>query len=85
VSKVVEESTERDALTGKGDGRNTAKKVAIYVIKRYAGLGNQEIGTLFGGMHYSAASKPFARLEKAMKDNKALRNLVKGIVSNART
>jgi hypothetical protein len=36
-------------------------------------------------MHYSAASKPFARLEKAMKDNKALRNLVKGIVSNART
>ena len=85
MSKVVEETTDRDALTGKGGGRNTAKKVAIYIIKRYAGLGNQEIGTLFGGMHYSRVSKSSARLENAMKDNKALRNLVKGIVSNART
>lgn len=25
--------TERDTLTGKGGGKNTAKKVAIYVIK----------------------------------------------------
>jgi hypothetical protein len=85
VSKVVEESTERDALTGKGGREKYRKESGDVCHQTIFGLGNQEIGSLFGGMHYSAASKPFARLEKAMKDNKALRNLVKGIVSNART
>jgi chromosomal replication initiation ATPase DnaA len=34
--------------------------MTIYLIKRYSGLGNQEIGELFGGKHYSAVSKSAA-------------------------
>lgn len=37
VSKVVEESTERNTLTGKGGVKNTGKKVAISAIERYSG------------------------------------------------
>lgn len=78
-------NTEKDTLTGKGGGKNTAKKVAIHVIKRYSGLGNQEIGTLFGGMHYSAVSKSSARLETEMAADNALRDLVEEILSNVKT
>jgi putative transposase len=78
-------NTEIDTLTGKGGGKNTAKKVAIYAIKRYSGLGNQEIGTLFGGMHYSAVSKSSARLETEMAADKALGDLVEEILSNVKT
>ena len=70
---------------GKGGGRNTAKKVAIYIIKRYSGLGNQEIGTLFGGMHYSAVTKASARLETEMTQDKDLRSIVKEILANIKT
>jgi hypothetical protein len=34
-------------------GRNTAKKVAIYLMKRYTCVDNKEIGQVFGGLHYS--------------------------------
>ncbi len=34
-----------------------ARKVALYLTRRHSGLTNQEIGTLFGGMHYTAVSK----------------------------
>ena len=56
--------------------------MAIYAIKRYSGLGNQEIGTLFGGMHYSAATKASARLQTEMAADNALRDLVEKIVSS---
>ena len=59
--------------------------MAIYVIKRYSELGNEEIGNLFGGMHYSAVSKSSAKLEEEMADDNALRDIVKGIVSNVKT
>jgi hypothetical protein len=35
-------------------GRNTAKKVAIYLMKRYTCGDNKEIGQVFGGLHYRA-------------------------------
>jgi len=60
-------------VKSKGSGKDTAKKVALYLIKRYSGLGNQEIGTLFGGMHYSAVTKSSARLETEMTQDKGLR------------
>ena len=78
-------NTEIDTLTGKGGGKNTARKVALYLIKRYAGLSNQEIGTLFGGMHYSAVTKASARLETEMTQDKGLRSIVKEILSNVKT
>jgi chromosomal replication initiation ATPase DnaA len=39
-------------LVQKQGRNNTAKKVAVYLMKRYAGLDNREIGQVFGGIHY---------------------------------
>ena len=78
-------NTEIESLTGKGGGKNTAKKVALYLIKRYTGLCNQEIGNLFGGMHYSAVTKASVRLETEMTQDKGLQSIVKEIVSNVKT
>ena len=74
-----------DILKGKGARNNTAKKMAIYLIKRYSGLGNQEIGELFGGMHYSAVSKSSAKLEREMAEDRNLRNLVEDVVSHVKS
>jgi len=74
-----------DILKGKGARNNTAKKMAIYLIKRYSGLGNQEIGELFGGMHYSAVSKSSAKLEREMAEDRNLRNLVEDLVSHVKS
>ena len=74
-----------DILKGKGARNNKAKKMAIYLIKRYSGLGNQEIGELFGGIHYSAVSKSSARLEREMAENRSLRKLVEDIISHVKT
>lgn len=72
-------------VKGKGGRNNRARKVAIYLIKRYSGLTNQEIGNLFGGMHYSAVSKSSARLESEMAEDKDLRNVVERLVSHVKT
>jgi hypothetical protein len=39
-------------LIQKQGRNNTAKELAIYVMERYAGLDNREIGQVFGGLHY---------------------------------
>ncbi len=75
----------QETLQGRGDRNNTPKKVAIYLIKRYAGLSNQEIGKLFGGMHYSAVSKSSTRFEKEMAENRRLSTLVNGLMSKVKT
>jgi hypothetical protein len=44
-------------------GRNkAARKVAIYVMRRYPGLSNREVVERFGGLHYSAVTKTCVRL-----------------------
>jgi putative transposase len=64
---------------------NTARKVAIYLIKRYSGLSNKEIGKLFRGIHYSAVSKVSSRLEVELSDNIPLAEMIDRIVSNVKT
>ena len=72
-------------LVEKKGRNNTAKKVAIYLMKRYSCLDNKEIGQVFGGLHYSAVSKSAARLEKALSKDKKLAKLVNKLVSNVKT
>ena len=72
-------------LVEKQGRNNTAKKVAIYLMKRYACLDNKEIGQVFGGLHYSAVSKAAARLEKELAKDKDLAKLVDRLVSNVKT
>jgi hypothetical protein len=38
-----------------------------------------------GGMHYSAMSKPSARFEKEMVENRGLSTLVNGLMSKVKT
>jgi putative transposase len=71
-------------LVEKQGRNNTAKKVAIYLMKRYTCLGNKEIGKVFGGLHYSAVSKSSARLEKELSKDKKLAKLVDRLVSNVK-
>ncbi len=74
-----------ESLKRKCSRDNRARKVAIYLIKRYSGLGNQEIGDWFGGMHYSSVSKLSSRLEETMASDENLSELVKEVMSNVKT
>lgn len=64
---------------------NTARKMAVYLIKRYSGLGNREIGEFFGGIHYSAVSKICARLQEDMGKDRKLAKSVKELMSHVKT
>jgi chromosomal replication initiation ATPase DnaA len=67
-------------------GRNKeARKVAIYVMKRYSGLSNREIAKEFGGLHYTAVAKTYARLETDMKRDRELRRAVEEVMSYVKT
>lgn len=79
VSKVAEEVIRR-----RGSRDNTARRVAIYLVKRYSGLSNAEIGKLFGGVYSSAVSKASARLESEMTEDKNLSRLVEVLDSQVK-
>ncbi len=64
---------------------NTAKKVAIYLMKRYSGLSNTEIGQIFGGLHYSTISKSSKRLEVEMENDEHLLKLIRDLRSTVKT
>ena len=50
-----------------------------------SGLGNNDVGQLFGGIHYSAGSKAVARLKKDMRDDNTLASFVEKIKSHVKT
>jgi len=74
-----------ESLKDTGRRANTAKKVAIYLVQRYAGLSNDEIGKIFGGVHYSAVSKAAARLKEEMEYDRKLSELVGKLDSQFKT
>ncbi len=63
---------------------DTARKAAIYMVHRYCGLSNEEIGQLFGGGHFSAVSKTTARLKEKMAEDKKLLKLIEELESNVK-
>jgi hypothetical protein len=56
--------------------------VAVYVVQRYRGLVNEEIGRLFGGLHYSAVSKAEGRGREAMATDRELVKIVRKLDSH---
>jgi hypothetical protein len=74
-----------DTIEDKGNRNNTARKVAIYLVQRYTGLSNEDIGKLFGGIHYSAISKASARLKQDISTDKKLLKLVEKLDSHFKT
>jgi putative transposase len=57
------------------------KQIAIYLLKRYSNLNNEEIGKIFG-ISYSAASKAACGLEKAMQEDSRLRKEIEALNSS---
>ena len=70
-----------EALNGKRQRGNQARKVAVYLVKRYSGLDNGRVGQLFGGIHYSAVSKVAATLEQELAKDQRLTKLVEAVKS----
>jgi len=56
------------------------KKIAIYLLRRLAGLSNAEIGGLLG-MNFSAVSKSALDIERAMANSKILQKEVNSLIS----
>lgn len=59
----------------------TAKKAAIYLLKRKTGLTNAQIGELFG-MNYAAISKAALSFQREVDISEELMTMVKQIISN---
>ncbi len=71
-------SVSRDELFGnKGEYRN----IAIYLIKKYTGLTNRQIGQLFGYISYSAVGKAYQRFSTKLAKDKLLRKMVEEIMT----
>ncbi len=66
-----------DELKTKGVHRDTA----IYLVRRYSGLGNNGTGELFGGMHYTAVSRLCTGFSKELDKDKKLKRKVETILS----
>lgn len=64
---------------------NVARKAAVYLVKRYSGQSNAEIGRRFGGIHYSAVSKIYARFMQEIHADKKLENAVYQVMSHVKT
>jgi putative transposase len=79
VAKVFRADEEQ--LREKGRKDNTARKAAIYLVQRYSGLSNEEIGKIFGGIHFSAVSKASQRLKEEMADDRKLAKHIEKINS----
>lgn len=73
---------DKELLKERGRQDNTARKAAIYFVQRYSGLSNEEIGKIFGGIHFSAVSKATGRLKKEMVDDRKLSELIGKINSS---
>ena len=56
--------------------------MAVYVVQKYRGLVNEEIGRLFGGLHYSAVSKAEGRVREAMATDRELVKIVRKLDSH---
>lgn len=64
--------------------RNDRKKyrnIFIYIMKKYTGMTNVQIGQNFNDLSYSAVSKAYQRVAKAVEEKKAMRKDVKKIIS----
>lgn len=73
IKKVADAfGVDRDVINDKDIRNNAARKAAIYLVYRYSGLSNEEVGKIFGGIHYSAVSKVSARLKEELGNNRKL-------------
>ena len=73
------------SVSDRGGRGNLPRKVAIYLCRRHTGLGNEEIGRLFGGLGGSAVSRTAARLEQEALRERKTKLLVERLESKVKT
>jgi hypothetical protein len=64
--------TAQEVFNNGGHWRN----VAIYLIKKFTGLPNRQVGELFGGLSYSAVAKAYQRFSARLGRDKTLRKVI---------
>lgn len=65
-----------------GNKRSEARNAGVYLLKKYTGATNTEIGELFGGISYSAVTKITQNFSRLMADDKELRGRVNNLLGN---
>ncbi len=80
VNKVAEVmDTEVISIVSLAGKDNPGRKVAIYLMKRFTSLSNNEIGKIFEGMNPSTVSQVYSRFRKELSGNEKLERLVEEI------
>ncbi len=71
------------AITGQGQNKeiSTARNVAMYIIREMTQLSLAEIGQQFGGRHHSTVLNSINRVEKMMKTQPELSEIVRDITN----
>ena len=59
--------------------RGEPRKLTIYLLKKYTGMPNRQIGEFFGGLSYSAVAKLRERFSAEMKKDRSLREQLERI------
>ena len=62
--------------TERGLKNNQVRKAALYFLKWYAGMSNEEIGCLFCGVHFTGVSKTASKMKEEMANHMGLRRLM---------
>lgn len=78
-------SVRREHLLKKSCKNNLARKIALFMMKKYTYLNNQEIAALFCGIHYTTVSKQCSRFKEELTQNsdiKAIYEKVDHIIKN---
>ena len=72
-----------DALRGQSQNKEitTARNVAMYIIREMTQLSLAEIGQQFGGRHHSTVLNSINRVEKMMKDQPELTEIIRDITN----
>ena len=68
-----------------GNKRSEVRNAAVYLLKKYTGATNAQIGELFGGISYSAVAKIYGNFSKLIPDNKELQGRINNILEHIST
>lgn len=63
------------------NNRKEYRNICIYIMKKYTGMTNTQIGQIFNGLTFSAVAKAYQRMSKATEENRSMREKVGKIIS----
>ena len=61
--------------------RKEYRNISIYIMKKYTGMTNGQIGQIFTGPTFSALAKVYYRMGKAVEENREIRKKIGKIIS----